>query len=259
MAKVAVVEGATAAPLAALRGRCEATGLGSAWALSPEGYSLAIDRADLEAGAELSWGAPHGDEAVFVLAGELRHEGRVCPRGGAVVVESDARAVVRAEAPTTVLHFSPALPEARRDGPLGPPEPDGHGVHVVGPRGWFASGDAEGVDARWFADATCPRCRLQLLRVARGDAHHRSRAHHHTEDELIFVEEGEVSLGSLRAGVGDVVVIPGGVRYALTSGGAGLTFLNYRADQSYQVYDRSLPPIPEAGLARGGVVVGDLR
>ncbi|HRE00277.1 MAG TPA: hypothetical protein PLV68_03200, partial [Ilumatobacteraceae bacterium] len=140
------------------------------------------------------------------------------------------------------------------------PLPDGHGVHVVGPGGMFQSGEREGVHAVWYADSTCPTCRCQLLEVTAPPDHGgRGKAHSHSEDEIIYLLDGGVSLGAYTLGADTSLCIPGDIRYALAGAASGHRFLNFRRDVSEQIYDRAAPPLLETGLARGGRATGDVR
>jgi quercetin dioxygenase-like cupin family protein len=219
-------------------------GDGTSVRLSPEGFSLWLYRGTLAPGASLSWQSPHGDEIVYVTRGEVEVEGRRCVTGGAVVVEADAAATLRAvDGDAAVLHFGPADPMPPADGFYGPADTAAHGVHVVGPGGTWAQ--VEGVrDSRFFADSTCPTCRLTLLYTGR-DAAYESAAHSHSQDELIHVMKGELQLGAYRVGPGDTLAIAKDVRYRFRSDGFG--FLNYRRDVSHQTIDRDKPAILEGG------------
>jgi hypothetical protein len=145
------------------------------------------------------------------------------------------------------------------DGLYGPPEMAGHGVHVVGERGWFASGDRERVAVRWFADSTCPTCRIALFHVVRAEGGVRDRSHFHTQDELIFVVDGSVVVAGVEHGSGTCLAVPAFTRYSLTSGDHGFAIVNYRRDVSVQAYGPGDPEELEGALVRGGVTVNDFR
>jgi hypothetical protein len=225
--------------------------------LSPERFSLWLVRGELSDNALLAWtrDRPHGDEVVYVTRGELDVDGRICPSGGAVVIESGAPVAVRAIGDTEVLHFGPADPAPPTDGFYGPASPEDHGVHVVGPGGTFAQ--IEGPrNSRFFADSTCPTCRITLLYTGR-DCAYESAAHSHSQDELIHVLHGELQLGAYSAGPGDTLAISKDVRYRFRSD--GFAFLNYRRDVSHQTIDRDAPPILEGGAYHSFKPVMDLR
>src|SRR3954470_2335278 len=112
-----------AAPTATLDGRALSR------RVSPDGFSLWLVTAEVDAAARLHWDADHGDEAVFVKAGELRIGDRTCTSGGVLVVESGTTADVEVVQKSEVIHFGPA-DHAPRAG--------GERVHVIGPRGYAA-------------------------------------------------------------------------------------------------------------------------
>ena len=231
---------------------CAARGPQRSRRVWPEDASLWLVQSVLEDGAELEWSGRHGDEGVYVAAGQVREGGRVCPSGGAVIVESDAPARLRASGPARLLHFGPADPHPPRgDRPLPP------AVHVVGPGGLFARRDA-GRDTRLFADSTCPGCRIFLLYTARSGPFD-SAPHEHSQDELIHLLWGGISLGGRRLGPGDSVFIPAGQAYGFSGAPDGFGFVNYRRGLSRMTDLRSGKVRTEGGAAGGLERVDDLR
>jgi quercetin dioxygenase-like cupin family protein len=207
------------------------TGVVSSKRISPEDYSLFLVVSELADGAVMRWGSGHGDEAVCVLSGELDVDGRRCPPGGAVVVESGAPCVASAVGPTRVAHYGPTDPAPPADGLLGAADPADHGVHVVGDRGRFRAGN-DTYSQTWWSDSTCPTCRICVFRIEHPDAPDNDLPHHHTQDEIIFVLEGELRLGAVRCPAGTAISIPALMRYSLRSDGKAFKFLNYRRDAS---------------------------
>lgn len=225
--------------------------------LSANDFPLWLVVSDIEPGALLRWGEGHGDEAVFVLEGELEtDDGRRCPVNGTVVVESDASAAVVAREASRVVHMGPRDPTVPTDGLNGPPEGDGHGVHVVGPGGTYAVTDEER-DTHYYADSTCPTCRLTLLYTSRSSAY-RSDPHSHSQDELIYVLRGELRIGDRRIGPGSTLAIARDHRYGFRTDGP-FAFINYRRDASEQTVARDEAPRMEGGLVNGLEPVMDLR
>ncbi|HKA03493.1 MAG TPA: hypothetical protein VKD67_04160, partial [Acidimicrobiales bacterium] len=167
-------------------------------------------------------------------AGELDVDGRRCPAGGAVIVESNVPATVLATTTTRLGHYGARVQ----------PDPaPGSGVHVVGPEGVGVFGDPADVAARFFADAACPTCRLALFEVTR-DHERPGRPHSHSADEIIYVTSGTMVLGARVLGPGTALSIPGGVRYAEGSGPGGCVFLNYRREASDRTdYVKDGPPV----------------
>jgi hypothetical protein len=224
--------------------------------LSPAGFSLWLVESVLAEEAELAWLEVHGDEVVYVHSGALAVEGRTCPTRGAIVVESGVSTRVVAQGPTRIVHAGPADPTPPTGGLNGPANPHGHGVHVVGPRGTYATVTTER-DTHYYADSTCPTCRLTLLYTSRS-VPWVSPTHSHSVDELIHVVGGELHFGRRRLGPGATVAIDADRRYGFRSGPEGFAFLNYRADASAQTIERGSPPVMEGGLVHGLDPVMDL-
>jgi hypothetical protein len=235
------------------------TASGVRWSkrVSPEPYSIWIVVSQLEDGGTLNWGQAHGDDAVYVMSGSLNIEGAICPTDGAVVVESDVACAAQAVGVTQVVHFGANDAAAPSDGLYGAPETGGHAVHVLGDKGWFC-GEKEGVLTRWFADSTCPTCRISLFYVQRAEGGVRARSHTHSQDELMFVLEGNLIVSGSAYGPGTCVAIPAFHRYSTTTGPDGFAFLNYRRDVSMHTY-RPGEAVLERGLGRNGRFVGAFR
>ena len=223
--------------------------------MSPPEFSLWLVRGALSPGASLEWTSPHGDEVVYVLSGELELEGRVCPAGGTVVVESGVAVRATAVGEANILHFGPNDPTPPSEF-AGAPDPEGHVAHVIGPGGTYACVE-ERRDTRYYMDSTCPTCRATLLYTGRSDPY-TSNAHSHSTDEIIYLLTGDLRLGSYEVGVGDALCVAKDVRYKFTSDDA-FVLLNYRRDGSRQTIDRAKPPIVEGGAVHGFTPVMDLR
>ena len=223
---------------------------------SPAGFSLWMLSADLDDGTSISWPAKHGDEAVYVVDGALEIDGRIAPTKGAAVIEADVPVTARALGPTRVVHMGPRDVAPPVDGMNGPAATEGHGVHVVGPRGTYAN-TTDVSDSHYFADSSCPTCRLTLLSVGRSFAYV-SEPHSHSEDELIHVVSGAIVLGSHRVEPGDTLAIAAGARYGFRGDEDGFVFVNYRRDASQQMWGRDVPPRLEGGAVNDMTPVMDL-
>jgi hypothetical protein len=222
-------------------------GLEDARLLTPAEHPLWLVDLVLADGGRIEWSPAHGDEAVYLSAGSGRVDGRVCPPGGAVVVESGVATSLIALGPVRATHF----------GTRAPGEGEGRTVHVFGPGGQWLSGRLEGVNATWFTDSTCPTCRAAFFVVESPDRF-RGPPHSHSQDEVIYLVGGGVRMGAHRYGAGTALSIPANVRYAFDGLEGGHRFLNFRADVSYQTNAGAAPLLETAG-AREGVYVGDLR
>lgn len=192
----------------------------------------------------VEWPEVHGEEGVYVLDGAVTVDGCTVPAGGAVILHTDEPC--RLQGPARLAHFS------------GGPSGAVGGKHLIGPGGWYRSGNPGGSHATWFADSTCPSCDLALFRVERDTPGVRGRSHSHSVDEIIFLVDGEIHLGSHELPPHHAVFIPADTRYAITSGATQHAFLNYRPTASIQHYDGDAEALPENGLGRGGELVGDI-
>lgn len=246
------VEAADAHPIAGH----DVIGGGRHKVVSPADSSLWLVRSELEPGAELVLPERHGDEVVYVWSGSMVVDGRVCPARGSAVIESGAHPEIRVDEPATLVHMGPYDPVVPSDGLNGPVERLGDDVHVVGPRGTYAAIDRDR-DSHYYADSTCPTCRLTLLYTSR-TVPYVSATHSHSVDELIHIVWGELQLGSQTVRAGDTLAVDADRRYGFRSGQAGFGFLNYRRDASQQTIERGAAPLMEGGLVNGFEPVMDL-
>ncbi|HEX4082919.1 MAG TPA: hypothetical protein VHX40_08150 [Acidimicrobiales bacterium] len=226
---------------------CEAEGPVRSALFHPDGYSLWELEAELAAGSALRWGADHADEAVFVLDGELALDGTACDPKTAVIIEAGVPATVRAVSDARILHFGPTEAEAPIDGLLGPALGVGHQVHVVDADDAPQVGSGDGPGAVYYADSSCPTCRIALFEVHCGTPHVVS-SHTHSEDEIIRVMTGELRVGRVTVTAGMSIAVPGELRYGFRTPGP-YSFLNYRRDASLYVGTPGSPPILEGAEA----------
>jgi len=240
-----------AAPTVVARGNCKSR------MMSPREFSLWSLTAELDAGVELEWNSTHGDEAVYVKKGSLSIDGRVCPADGTLILEAGVPAVVRADEPTTVVHFGPWDPNPPTTGAYGPPAEEGRTVHVVGPGGTYSL-IQPGRASKFYADSTFPTSRITLLYTSREDAY-LSSPHSHSEDEIIYLLSGEIQVGQTILKSGDSIGIAGDRRYRFKGGEHGFGFLNYRRDASYMSIEKGKPPFLEGGALHDFNKVMDLR
>jgi mannose-6-phosphate isomerase-like protein (cupin superfamily) len=233
---------------------CTLDGQATSWSPRFDGFPLWVTWAEVAAGSEITWAGRHGDEGLYVVGGALEFNGRRCPAGGAVIIESGVSARVRTPNGAVVAHFGPEDPEPPVDGIHGAPAPERHGVHVVGPGGVWAATEP-GRDTRMFADSTCPNCRITLFLTGR-DHEYCSSAHSHSADEILYLLRGRIHFGSYHLGPGDAIAIRGDQRYRFRSDSDGFAFLNYRRDASEQTTEGSDPQL-EGGRVRGLTFVSD--
>lgn len=217
---------------------------------SPADASIWMDVLELTAGASLGWDGEHAEEALYVEAGEVVVDGRVCGAGGAIVVEGRGQAKVEARVASRLIAMGSQGGASAAKGERSRAEGEsGDAVHVIGPRGVYEALEP-GRETRFFADSTCPTCRVWLLHTARFFAYE-SPIHSHSQDELIHVLRGEIHVGSLALGPGDTVFIAADQVYRFKAGDSGFAFLNYRAQPSRMHMRETGQTIVENGAATG--------
>jgi quercetin dioxygenase-like cupin family protein len=209
---------------------------------APEGFGQFVVYGDLDAGAEVEWGAAHGDEGVYVLDGEVETQGTVVPRKGAIVIEAGAPASLRATTGTRLLHLGSTAPGPMLDSVIGPPATDHPKVHVFGPEG-AAAETYKVIDLTFFTDSYCDGCRISLFRN-RGHAPHVDSSHSHTVHEMITVTEGELQVGRDTVPAVRTLAIPADRRYGYRTKGPW-EFVNFRSDASWYVGGPGTEPIRE--------------
>lgn len=217
---------------------CAAYGSVAARLIAPANVELWAIEATFESGSGLEWSAEHGEEALYLRVGSLSIDGQSVESDGIVIIESGVTATLVASERSEIVHFG-----SRGDGPglaagpLGAPEREGHGVHVI------ARDDCPSLRStgtQYYADSSCPTCRVTLLRNWR-DHPHRSPSHEHSADELIYVLGGDIHVGRDSLGPGMAIAIQGNYRYGFRSID-GFDFLNYRADASLYTGVPGTPP-----------------
>ena len=212
--------------------------------ISPEDWPLWGTRSKLAAGASLHWDEGHGDEALFVQSGRLAHDDGHCEPFGVVIVESGVATTIVAEEPTSIVHFGSLSADPPDDGHFGAPLPEGHCVHVLGEHGmYFSNRGSEVPNEVFYADSTCPTCRVTLLRnSAPGDT--RVASHTHSQDEIIYLLTGDIQIAGREVVPGMALAVAGDYRYGFRTEN-GCEFLNFRRDVSWFVRDPKSPPMLE--------------
>lgn len=191
------------------------------------------------------------DQLAYVWTGAVAAGGRALAAGSSLIVEHGATLSVVGEAETSrVLAFSAAEPAAR-------PRGGGH-VHLLpadrAPRS-SALGGVEGLGGVMHADADCPTCELWLHENAFAPpeappARSEAGVHAHSEDEIIFVAEGELQLGDRLCGPGTALAIAANAFYSFSPGPGGLRFVNFRAGKPSDIRFKSGQTISETGYWR---------
>lgn len=222
MSRIAVVSAEDVHEEGRLGPGCRLDGRARAKVVSPSDYPLWLVTAAIEPGSTLEWGSDHGEQALYVRSGRLELDHGSCEPGGVLVVEGDATLVARVPVATEVVQVGNVDGSARGRA--------GSGHHLIGPEGLH--GHTEGPHAfHFYADAQCPGCTLTLHWSSHTEWYE-SRVHSHSQDELIHVLRGEISVGRRRVGPGDTLAVAAHSRYRFESGEEGYAFLNYSPDKS---------------------------
>src|SRR5438105_4468386 len=79
VAKLATIALDDVTPSTSYEASRTATGVRWSKRLSPDDYSIWLVVSELDDGAELAWEGEHGDDGVYVVAGELDVDGHRCP------------------------------------------------------------------------------------------------------------------------------------------------------------------------------------
>jgi hypothetical protein len=259
MKKMAILRESEVEPTANYPVPVTATGVAWSKLMSPEDYVLWLCLSELEEGGQLSFPDQHSDQALYVFSGALQVGDLRCEERSAVIIESNVPATVTATERSRIGHWGSWDPAVPQDGFNGPTSSDGHRIHVVGPRGFYSWGDPNDVAVRSFANSTCDTCRVSLFEVTRNKKR-AGRPHSHSADEIIFITDGLVELGSYKLGPGSSLCIPGGIRYAEGSGPEGAVFINYRRDASDRtdfVGGKATANAPESAAVRMNTTVAE--
>ncbi len=227
---------------------CIASGSVAGAVVAPTGFMQWMVTGRLGAGATIAWSDHHGDEALYVVAGRVTVDGRIATSAGscgakeALIVESGVPTTLHAETDCELLHFGSTDPSPPSSGPFGPPDPADHGVHVLGQAGLGSPDgypEVSEVSSAFYADSSCPTCRVTLIRVW-GSVARTSFSHGHSEDELIHVTSGSIQVGAHRIGPGMTIAIPADRRYRYSTPGPW-EFVNFRRDASFMTRDPKAP------------------
>lgn len=191
------------------------------------------------------------DQLAYVWGGAVDAGGRRLDTGSSLIVEHGASLqVVGAAEISALLAFSAAQPPAEA-------RAGGH-VHLLpaehAPRS-DALGGVEGLGGTMHADADCPTCALWLHenQFAGRDAPPQgdeAGVHCHSEDEIIFVVEGDLRLGDRLYGPGAALAIAAGGFYSFSPGPDGLRFVNFRAGRPSDIRFKKGPAISETAYWR---------
>jgi quercetin dioxygenase-like cupin family protein len=210
---------------------------------APPGFALQMVRATLARGTELHWSPHAGDEVVYVAAGSLVAGDQRCPAGGVLLVDEGAALEVQAESETVLLHFG--RQDARGHTA---PAPAQARVQMVGPAGTYATSDAAR-DTRFYAESDEDFSATFFYTGRTGP--YRSLPHSHSQDEIIYVAAGSITLGARQVPTGSAIAVPGDRKYGFVGDDAGFALLNYRRGPSHFSGSDGAPQFLEGGRATG--------
>jgi hypothetical protein len=165
------------------------------------------------------------DTLVYVWTGAVVVQGVRLGERSSLILEQDASTRIGAvEGDASLLFFSSKEP--RRT------ERAGHHIHLLPrervPCNWDLSSQGFAGGAL-HADASDSSCRLWLHENDFYIGGSPVAVHSHSEDEIIFVREGELRVGNRRYGPGTALAIAANAKYGFQVGPGGLSFVNFRA------------------------------
>jgi hypothetical protein len=187
----------------------------------------------IDPGEVLRIGPMATDCVAYVWHGAVTAGGWPMDKGSSLIVEhGETLEVQGGNAPAELLAFHAAhVPAAPRAG--------GH-VHLLPtervPRKDDINGGGFPVGGGMHADSGCSTCEVWLhenhfsgRRPQLTPEEEKRGVHSHSEDEIIFVIDGNIRLGNKLYGPGTAVAIAADTLYSFTTGPDGLSFINFRA------------------------------
>ena len=212
---------------------------------------LHLHRLEREAGLRV--GPKDTDCVLYVWAGAVETGGRLLAQGSSLIVEHGATLDIKGAADNAlVLIFSAAHPSAT-------PRAGGQ-VHLLPtervPRAASLSG-AGGTGGGMHANSGCPTCEVWLHENSFPATEKEMTAedaergiHSHSENEIIFVVDGGMRLGTRLYGPGTALAILADTLYSFTPGPDGLKFINFRAGRPSEIKFKSGGSMDEVGFWR---------
>jgi hypothetical protein len=190
-----------------------------------EGDPLRLQVHELTANTVLNIESSDTDMLVYVWKGAVGVQGVRLAERSSLIVECGATAEMRAaDESATLLFFTPKGPSpGERTAPclrLLPRE------RVPCNRDLGGQGLAGGA---LHADASPSSCHLWLHENDFYIGGSPVAVHSHSEDEIIFVRDGELRIGNRAYGPGTALAITADTQYGFNAGPTGLSFVNFRA------------------------------
>lgn len=198
--------------------------------LEGDKFPLQLHLHRLTAGQSLQIGPLPVECVAYVWRGEAKAGGRPLATGSSIIVEQGQTVSVNgSEQGAQLLAFTSARP-------LKVQAAGGH-VHLLPADRVPRAADLGGhkVSGAMHADSDCPTCSVWLHEnhfppgEPLDEKQQERGIHSHSEDEIIFVIDGEMRLGNRPAGPGTAVAIAAETLYSFSPGPNGLGFINFRA------------------------------
>jgi len=224
----------------------------SAAYLEGENDPLHLYLLTVEPGETVRIGPRPIDSLAYVWKGSVEAGGRQLPAGSSLIVEhGETISVTGGDAQAQLLCFSANAPDAPRAG--------GH-VHLL-PADRVARvadmGSGLGVRGGMHYDSGCPTCEIWLHENHFGPTEpltpeqEQRGVHSHTEDEIIFVIDGQIKLGNRLCGPGTALAIAANTMYSFQPGPNGLSFINFRAGTPGDIHFANGMTMSEIGNWQG--------
>lgn len=251
MAKVSIAGLEQAGAREELAG-CEVTSGTVSALFDRPGDPIHVHVLELRAQARATFQAVEVDRVAYVWHGTAQVGAVTLPQGSSIILERHAGAQVDAGADgARIVLFAASRPCSG--------ERHGGNVHLLPAERVPRYASANGLTGGLHADSACPTCSAWLhenrfppmtettLQAAEAGIHS------HTENEVIFVADGQIRLGCKLLGAGTAVAIAADTMYSFTPGPQGLHFLNFRAEQPRVILFKNGHVMDEVGYWRGQV------
>ncbi len=206
--------------------------------------------------ARLRVGPTIVDCVLYVWKGAVEAGGRRLASGSSLIAEHGAAIEIQgSDENSLLLTFSAAT--APTEGRAG------GNIHLLPtervPRVAKLAG-TQGSGGAMHANAECPTCSVWLhentldpVAPEPGDSASEKGVHSHSENEVIFVVEGEMALGGRLCGPGTALAIAAETLYSFGVGPQGLKFVNFRAARPSDIKFKNGHKIDEVAFWRDRV------
>jgi hypothetical protein len=180
---------------------------------------------ELTADTVLNAGSLETDTLVYVWMGAVMVQGvRLAERSSLIVERGASAAVSAVDNAAKLLFFTPKKPR--------PGEQTAPRLRLLPRERVPCNRDLGGqglAGGALHADASPASCHLWLHENDFYVGGNPVAVHSHTEDEIIFVREGELRVGNRAYGPGTALAVAANTKYGFQVGPAGLSFVNFRA------------------------------